>query len=292
MAEERYRAFLAVVETGSISKAAQMMNYTQPGISHLIASLEEDLGFELFNRTKNGATLTGSGQFVLPYIKRMVQVSNILVDIARKEAELKQGRFIIGTFTDAAIHWIPELLKDFRVLHPDIRPELFTAGPKQLEEALRDGAISCALTPVMPGEDLDAVLLKEDPYYAVLPEGHPLAERTSLRPEELAAEEMIFPEGSNDHYMEIIIMATGYPPEGRLAVDDDRAAASLVRAGFGITFLTELALKGLPEEGIAKVPIEGVSRQIYFATVKDGYVSPVLSAFRSLCVTRLQDKKG
>ena len=135
MAEERYKAFLAVVETGSISKAAQMMNYTQSGISYLLKQFEEDMGFELFTRTKNGASLTEHGELILPYVKRLVQASDVLSDISMKDAKLRQGIFMVGAVRDVTIHLIPQLLTEFRHLYPGVKFGIFNAGHAKLQDA-------------------------------------------------------------------------------------------------------------------------------------------------------------
>jgi DNA-binding transcriptional LysR family regulator len=290
MAEERYRAFLAIVDTGSISKAAQMMNYTQSGISYLIKSLEEDLGFELFTRTKNGADLTEHGELVLPYIKRLVQASDVLLDISMKDAKLRQGVFMVGAFKDATIGWIPDILTDFKHLYPNVRMGIYNADHNKLLEALHDGIISCAITSEEPEGDLDWELLTEDPYYTVLPEGHRLAGKESLAPAELASECVIEPDEANGPYLEQIVLKMDYPPNDVYEVDDDIAAVRMVAAGHGISLLPELCLKYCPKDGIVAVPLEGISRRIYFVTLKEGHASPTLNAFRGICTARYQNR--
>ena len=68
----RYEIFLKVCETGSFTKAAEALNYTQSGISQMMAGLEEELGVQLFARAKKGVVLTDNGQRLIPYIREMV----------------------------------------------------------------------------------------------------------------------------------------------------------------------------------------------------------------------------
>ena len=70
--KDRYEIFLKVCETGSFSKAAEALNYTQSGISQMMAGLEEELGVQLFARVKRGVSLTDNGARLIPYIQEMV----------------------------------------------------------------------------------------------------------------------------------------------------------------------------------------------------------------------------
>ena len=68
----RYEIFLKVCETGNFTKAAEALNYTQSGISQMMAGLEEELGVQLFARAKKVGVLTDNGQRLIPYIREMV----------------------------------------------------------------------------------------------------------------------------------------------------------------------------------------------------------------------------
>lgn len=69
---DRYDIFLKVCETGNFSRAAEALNYTQSGISQMMAGLEEELGVQLFARIKKGVILTDNGKRLLPYVQEMV----------------------------------------------------------------------------------------------------------------------------------------------------------------------------------------------------------------------------
>ena len=76
--KDRYEIFLKVCETGSFSKAAEALNYTQSGISQMIAGLEEELGVKLFARINRGVTLTDNGTRLLPYVRELANQKNRL----------------------------------------------------------------------------------------------------------------------------------------------------------------------------------------------------------------------
>ena len=73
MESARCKAFLAAVETGSFTKAAEKLNYTTSGVSQLVAALEKELGISLFIRKKQGVTLSDDGNRLLPAIRSFLQ---------------------------------------------------------------------------------------------------------------------------------------------------------------------------------------------------------------------------
>ena len=76
--KDRYEIFLKVCETGSFSKAAEALDYTQSGISQMMAGLEEELGVKLFARINRGVTLTDNGTRLLPYVRELANQKNRL----------------------------------------------------------------------------------------------------------------------------------------------------------------------------------------------------------------------
>ena len=82
--KDRYEIFLKVCETGSFSKAAEALNYTQSGISHAINSLENELGVQLFVRRRSGVTLTPAGQALARYAPRYIRKYEMIVSNVRK----------------------------------------------------------------------------------------------------------------------------------------------------------------------------------------------------------------
>ena len=84
--KDRYEIFLKVCETGSFSGAAEALNYTQSGISQMMAGLEEELEVRLFARVKKGVILTDNGARLIPYIQEMVN----------QKAKLRQAAFNIN----------------------------------------------------------------------------------------------------------------------------------------------------------------------------------------------------
>lgn len=118
---DRYEIFLKVCETGSFSKAAEALNYTQSGISQMMAGFEEELGVQLFARAKKGVTLTDNGRMLMPYIQEMTNQKDKLRQAAFNINHKIEGKLRIGSFSSVTAMWMPEVIHYFKItesVHP------------------------------------------------------------------------------------------------------------------------------------------------------------------------------
>ena len=133
MANSKYRAFAKVAELGSITRAAGQLGYTQSGVSHLVATLEEDLGVGLLVRSKSGTILTEEGKALLPYINRILEAEQDLKNKVLDIRGLSTGNLRIGTFSSVAIHWLPGLLSGFKARYPGVEISVVNGDYAQVE---------------------------------------------------------------------------------------------------------------------------------------------------------------
>nr|MDU2066558.1 LysR family transcriptional regulator [Sporomusaceae bacterium] len=107
MESARCKAFLAAVETGSFSKAAEVLNYTPSGVSQLVTSLENDLGFPLLRRNPKGVTLTENGKQILPAVRDFLLQENRIFQLAAEISGLLIGSITIASYSSISTHWLP-----------------------------------------------------------------------------------------------------------------------------------------------------------------------------------------
>ena len=120
MSTSKYRAFVVTAELRNITRAADKLGYTQSGVSHLIGSLEAELGVPLLIRSKSGTVLTPEGTALLPYAQRFLELEE---DIRNKASDLRGltvGTLRIGTFSSVAIHLLPRILSRFQERYPGV----------------------------------------------------------------------------------------------------------------------------------------------------------------------------
>ncbi|MCI6686395.1 MAG: LysR family transcriptional regulator, partial [Ruminococcus sp.] len=105
-------------------KAAEMLNYSQSGISRMISDIEEDWKVTLLERGKSGVRLTSDGTRILPYVRNICEGYEKLQMQIDDINGLQSGFIRIGTFSSVATHWLPEIIKKFQINYPDIEYEL------------------------------------------------------------------------------------------------------------------------------------------------------------------------
>ena len=252
----RYIALQKVVEAGSFTKAAQLLGYTQPALSQMIASLERELNIKLLYRTSHRVCLTLEGERIFPAIQKTVSQYLSMQEIAKEICGLKTGVIRIGTLSSISCHWLPPLISEFQKQYPNVEFILHQGDNNSIPEWVRTGEVDFGFVnmSVYSGK---ATFLKEGEYRAVLPQAHPLAAQSVVTLEQLASEPfLVIEEGSLSRPLEAFREA-GLSPHVKLRVHDDYSILSMVEHGIGVSILPELVLRKTNYE-IAIRPIEPV----------------------------------
>ena len=185
--KDRYEIFLKVCETGSFSKAAEALNYTQSGISQMMAGLEEELGVQLFARINRGVTLTPEGEMLYSRIaSAAVQIQDAEEELSAS-ATLEHGAISISATETALNIYLSEKLRDFHTEYPGIRLRISNHSTPQAMQAVKNGEVDFAIvsTPAEVEPGLKRVELK--PFYEVLVGGRTF---TALASQNLSLKEL------------------------------------------------------------------------------------------------------
>lgn len=183
------RYFLAVVETGSFTRAADRVFVTQPTLSAGIKKLEQQLGHSLFERTNRRVFLTDAGTRFLPRAKAILHECNMAQQVLDEAGQTPLLR--IGVLTTLSNRKVGSLLASFRDRMPSAAIEITDGTEQELENRLEDRSLDFALS-VHRGEPLDrSVPLGSEPYVFILSTDHALAKRTRVGATDLAEEYMI-----------------------------------------------------------------------------------------------------
>lgn len=238
----RYIALQKIVELGSFSKAAASLGYTQSAMSQMIASLEDELSIKLLNRFRTGTKLTKEGAELYPHIERTIYQYLATQEKAKEIRGLETGVIRMGTLASISVHWMPGLLKTFQEQYPGVEFVIHQGDYSSIQEWIKTGAIDFGFVSPHAVTGLETIILKEGAMPAVLPEGHPLAEKETVPLEALAAEPFILLE--EGHYYEPleVFRKIGVTPNVKYTVHDDYAIMTMVEAGLGVSILAELIL--------------------------------------------------
>jgi DNA-binding transcriptional LysR family regulator len=254
------RYFVAVVEGKGYREASRRLHITQPSISETISDLEGELGLKLFSRAGRTVSLTPEGEAFYIEAVRTLQQAEIAIVTAKRAAQGKIGRLAIGSISSAALGFLPELIRKFKLECPDIRLTLQDLDPADLDRAFDRGAIDIGITRTISPErstNFLSKLLFRDPLLAVLPKSREL-KSPHIRLVDLANERFILFHRQGAPYVFDTIVgactAQGFSPRVEDQPNSMHAVLSLVEA----------------EEGIAIVPasIRNLSNRVQFARLQ------------------------
>jgi len=143
----KYMAFLKTVETGSFTKAAELLNYSQSGVSRMISDLEREWRIPLLERDRNGIRLTSDGSRLLPYAQSVcAEYRKLRMEVDDLHG-VQSGMIRIGTFSSGAIHWVPNIIKAFQKDYPGVDYELLLGDYSEIEEWIAQGRVDCGCLP-------------------------------------------------------------------------------------------------------------------------------------------------
>lgn len=261
----RYLALKKIVELGSFSKAAELLNYTPSAVSQMISSLETECGIKLLNRYRTGARLTPEGAELYPYIERLIYQYEAVQEKTRDIKGLATGTIRMGTIASISAHWIPNLLKGFKKDFPDVDFIIHQGDYTSILEWIKTGAVDFGFVNPEAVSGVETIVLKQGAMLAVLPEGHPLSEYNIIPLELLAREPFILLE--EGHYYEPLeaFKKISSKPNIKYIIHDDYAIMTMVEAGLGVSILAELILHRTSYRLTLRPTFPPVSRTIAIA---------------------------
>lgn len=249
---QKYLAFVKAAEYGSFTKAAQKLNFSQSGISRMIQDLEKDWGVSLFERGREGIRLTSDGAELLPQLMRICNEHEILMRQIEDLNDMQSGIIRIGTFSSAATHWLPNIIKMFKKDYPKMDFELLLGDYTEIEGWILEGRIDFGFLRLPTTAKLETVLLENDRLLVVMPEDHPLANCEKFPLNELTNNPFILLEKGAKAEIAEILEQHQISPEIHFTTWDDYAIMSMVENGLGISILPELILRRNPYRITAK----------------------------------------
>lgn len=277
----KYILFVRAAQTGNLSNAAAQLNYSQSAASHMIASMEEELGIKLLYRGRNGVSLTEEGERIYPIAKELVEKEDAIRMLAGEE-KIHHGKIRIGVITSVAVKWMPQIILEFRALYPYVEIQMNDAIHYEImKDWFSKDVIDCAFTAESEKKD-NAIPLVEDPYYVIMPKQHPLCAYEEITPLLLKGETFIIPsEGTSYSVGKILRQAKGkiMEPSGFLS---DQATIAMVRGGCGISILPKLVLDSYDASGYVQRILEPKTyRTIYFCVSSRKSLQPMIRIFSS-----------
>lgn len=275
----RYEIFLKVAEVGNITRTAEILHYTQAGVSHAVAAMEREAGFSLFVRSSSGVELTENGKRLLPAVQALVNEQSRVAQAIYDIHHVVAGTIRVGTFTSVSVNWLPRIIRAFTARYPDVRFELLAGNYDEITEQIRSGKIDCGFLTAPVAEELFFLPLYDDPMMAVLSPTHPLAEKAALTFADLRGQPFILPLKGSDKDLRAVTDRYLKGLEARYTLNDDHSVVALAENGFGITIMSELILRSFHTNAAVR-PLEPMQcRRIGVASLPMNRVSLLTRTF-------------
>lgn len=288
-------AFVTVAREGSVSRAADVLNLTQPAVSHQIKRLSEETGITLFTRSATGLTITADGHAMLEKAEQVLQAVSEFHRHASKRVGHISGKLKIGTIVDPEFIRLGRLLAYLRAEHPDIETELVHGVSGDILKWVKQGRIDAGFylcgpdnlpgtgTGADTGSDTDeaihAIKLADFTYRVIAPDGwQSKVEHADWSA--LAALPWIgTPEASaHTRFLASVFKDRGDRPNVVALVDQEPSMLAMVKSGIGLSLCREsIALHQKQTVGLAVAEDVSVPACLCFVTKARRKDNPMLS---------------
>lgn len=287
------RLLMTVAETGSFTRAAVRLNYTQSAVSRRIAALERQAGGPLFERLPRGVRLNPAGRTLHRH------ATEVLDRLARAERELavlqagQGGLLHLGAFATANISLVPTALRALQDARPEVEIVAVEGTTAQLMERLTDGALDLAVVSDYPSglpsaDGVTTTVLCEDELLVALPREHRLAGAGTVDLGELRDEAWLHSAyGDRPTLLADACARAGFTPRKIIRIAEWTGKFGYVAAGLGVALVPSLAARAVPDELVVRRLTDPALRRTVHAALP---VAPLPAALKLRDL--LQDAAG
>lgn len=259
MESKKLEALLMAVDLGSFTKAAEVLGYTQSGLTHMMNSLEKEVGFTLLERGRNGVRLTEEGERIAPAVREFLQANARLDSVIEQVASSRTEIIRVSAYASIAMHWLPGIIQRFREECPDVDVDIRMADHVDIPyELLAQGKMDAILVSPQDEGQYEWVHLADDPMFAVLPKDFDTQGMTAFPLAAFEARDFIMPSQGFDKDIMRIFNRIGVKPHILPTWVDDPTVISMVSHGLGVSMMTELTVRGRTD-GVKLLPVEPAS---------------------------------
>ena len=254
MDTKKYEAMVTAVNEGSFTRAADLLGYTQSGLTHMMNALEAEVGFRLLERGHFGIRLTPEGERVMPLISRFLEASEQLSEEIRAISDQANVLVSVGAYASIATHWLPQILDRFRSEFPNVQVTVQDGSREKLYADVLSGRCDLAFTSAPRGEAVDWVPLYNDQLLALLPKTAHGERFERFAVEDYAGTEFLMPAFGNAADIISVLNQHNVHPEILTTMTSNQALISMVAHGLGVSMLSELTIRGY-EQSVCALPL-------------------------------------
>lgn len=240
-------AFKAVMSMGSVSRAAELLCISQPAVSQLINQLEFYCGFSLFERKGKRLHPTREAEALLVEVEAMFAGVNRVSRVATALREQKWGALTFGAFPAIARRVLPEIVADYAAEKPNIVFHLQSMRSRSLIDAVASHQLDFGIS-FIPGDrdEIESIPLQTLKAVCILPVGHPLSEKQSIKAQDLAGQPFVSlgPQDQSRMLIDKIFDDLQIPRKMQIETGQSETACSFVALGAGVSVVDPISAAG------------------------------------------------
>jgi DNA-binding transcriptional LysR family regulator len=232
--------FRAVMSAGTITQAAEMLYVSQPGVSRMLAELEEELGFRLFVRTNRQIIPTEEAKALHQEVQRAFTGIKEISDAAAAIREYRTGQLNLVSMPGAVGSIMPQLLSRFAQRYPDVAVSLDVQPSQRVFEWMKSMQFDLGFA-YLPSESplIEAIPLVSGDSICLLPSSHALTGKKAIEPKDLAGQRFVSFKSNTMYRFQVDQVFRTAGVERRLTMEarSTEAIFSMVAAGLGVSII-------------------------------------------------------
>ena len=240
------KVFLTSIDSGSFTRAGEILGYTQSNLTQMMKSFEDELGIPLLIKTKKGVEPTGEAKQLIPAMRAMAASEDRFLQEADEIRGIRRGAIRIGSYVSTSSTWLPQVIGHYQTEYPEVEFNIIESGQEEMLRGLQTGDLDLALMSAPENHEVEFIPVLEDPMVVVFPPDHELAEYDYIPVAKLEDHPLIMTYREYDTDANKILQSAGLDASVRYRSKDDFAVLSMVQHGLGISILPELTLERFP----------------------------------------------
>lgn len=265
---------VAIVETGSLTEAAESVGLTQSAVSHSLSKLEAELGVTLLERGRQGVSVTRIGADVLQHARAILSQVEVIRQKTARERGLSVGKLRFGCVPTIPPRMLTGILRDFQHKYPDIDVVLFEGAPAELSDWLNAGVVDIATVVNPTGYPLLARLVRNE-IHAIVSHQHELAAQNSISFGQLQGYAFVGPKAEYGILNNVPPFKDVTLPRMQYEVSTQQTILTMVRENMGVSMMPSMLIDDA--EGLVQLQFDPpIFLEVYLAA---RVASPAAGAF-------------
>lgn len=237
------KVFLTSIDSGSFTRAAEILGYTQSNLTQMMKAFEDELGIPLLIKTKKGVEPTNEAMQLIPAMRAMISQENRFVQEAEAIRGIRRGSIRIGSYVSTSAAWLPKVISHYKDTYPEVEFKIIESGQEDMLSGIMTGNLDIALMSRPEQNEVDFIPIVDDPMVVVFPAAHELSRYDYVPLAELRNYPLIMTSPDYDTDANRVLLQANLESNVRYSFKDDFAVLSMVQNGLGISVLPELSIE-------------------------------------------------